>query len=174
MIECAKRRGEDEGLSDEGRAVTIERVLETLPDWGNAIAQLNSLIAERMGVVLSDLDALHALNRGGPATAGELAIQVGLTSGSASRMVDRLEEAGCVRRVRDRGDRRRVLVEPTDEGLARVRAYYDRLTSRTRTDLADFTDAELATVCRFLGRSTGSVIGELARLRSAEPAQRVK
>lgn len=156
-------------MSDEPRAAATERMLGTLVDWGNAIAQLNALIAERMGVALSDLDALHALNRGGPATAGELAIRVGLTSGSATRMVDRLEEAGCVRRVRDRGDRRRVLVEPTAEGLDRVRAYYDRLTACTRENLADFTDAELATLRRFFERSSDSVGGELVRLRTAAP-----
>ncbi|MDN5760146.1 MAG: MarR family transcriptional regulator, partial [Tomitella sp.] len=119
-------------MHDESSTDATERVLAALPDWGNAIAQLNELIADRMGVVLRDLDCLHALNRGGPATTGELAARVGLTSGAASRMIDRLEDAGCARRVRDRADRRRVLVEPTEEGLARIRAYYDGLTTCTR------------------------------------------
>ena len=52
-----------------GRASRREvegRVLATLPDWVNAVTQLNRLIAERMGVAASDLDALHVLNRQGP------------------------------------------------------------------------------------------------------------
>lgn len=66
----------------------------------------------------------------------------------------------------DAGDRRRVLVEPTEEGLGRVRAYYDGLAGSTQNDLAGFTDAELATVLRFIHRVQDNSAAELARLRA--------
>jgi DNA-binding MarR family transcriptional regulator len=156
-------------VDQKGSDPAVERVLAVLPDWVNTLAQLNALIAERMGVSLSDLDCLHALNRDGPATASTLAGRVGLTSGSVSRMIDRLDAAGCIKRVRDPEDRRRVLIEPTAEGLDRVGAYYAGLTARTVADLAEFTETELAALLRFLERSRESAASELARLRARQP-----
>jgi DNA-binding MarR family transcriptional regulator len=51
-------------------------------------------------------------------SAGQLAESMGLSSGAMTNRLDRLEQAGLVRRVDDPNDRRAVLVEPTEEGLA--------------------------------------------------------
>ncbi|ALG07909.1 MarR family winged helix-turn-helix transcriptional regulator [Kibdelosporangium phytohabitans] len=142
------------------------QVLAALPDWGNTTSQLNAEIARRMGVTLSDLDALHTLNKHGPATAATLATRVGLTSGSVSRMIDRLDEAGCVERIQDPHDRRRVLIEPTSEGLDRLRAYYAELAACTRADLAGFTEAELTAVLRFIHLVNDNTTTTLTRLRT--------
>lgn len=143
-----------------------ELVLAALPSWVNAISQLNRLIAERMGVTASDLDCLHVLNQQGPATAAELARRVGLTPGSVSRMIDRLDAAGCIKRIDDPNDRRRVLIEPTSDGLARVAAYYAGLTVRAHDDLAVFRTEELTALLQFIQRSEHSAVEELARLRT--------
>ncbi|MGW5128786.1 MarR family winged helix-turn-helix transcriptional regulator [Streptomyces sp. NPDC004069] len=47
-----------------------------------------------------------------------LATDLTLTSGGITRLVDRMEEAGLVRRLPSPGDRRSVLVEPTEQGRA--------------------------------------------------------
>jgi len=47
-----------------------------------------------------------------------LADDLTLTSSGITRLVDRMEEAGLVRRVPSPEDRRSVLVEPTDQGCA--------------------------------------------------------
>jgi DNA-binding MarR family transcriptional regulator len=51
-------------------------------------------------------------------SAGELAEQIGLSSGAMTNRLDRLEQAGLVRRVADPHDRRGVMVEPTEAGHA--------------------------------------------------------
>jgi DNA-binding MarR family transcriptional regulator len=48
--------------------------------------------------------------------AGELAERSDISSGAMTNRLDRLEEAGLVRRLRDPDDRRGVLVELTDAG----------------------------------------------------------
>jgi len=65
-------------------------------------------------------DVLSTLRRQGapftlPATA--LAESAMLTSGAMTNRIDRLEEAGLVRRLKDDADRRKVLVQLTDQGL---------------------------------------------------------
>jgi DNA-binding MarR family transcriptional regulator len=153
------------------RRAVEERVMTALPSWVNTISQLNRLIAEQMGVTASDLDCLHVLHQQGPATAAELARHVGLTPGSVSRMIDRLDAAGCIKRTNDPGDRRRVLIEPTSDGLARIAAYYDGLTARTQDDLAVFRVDELNALLRFIERSQHSATEELARLRQDHDAR---
>src|SRR5579859_6135766 len=93
-----------------GRQLTEDRIIDELPGWVSGLMHLNALIAERMGLVITDLQCLHALRQLGPSTAGELAGRVGLTPGAASRMIDRLEVAGCVRRTPDPDDRRRLVI----------------------------------------------------------------
>jgi DNA-binding MarR family transcriptional regulator len=51
-------------------------------------------------------------------SAGQLAEAMGLSSGAMTNRLDRLEQAGLVRRLADPDDRRGVLVEPTGEGHA--------------------------------------------------------
>jgi len=87
---------------------------------------LGAQVEERLrlfGLQWWQYDVLSALRRQGkpyrmPATG--LAAATMLTSGAMTNRIDRLEHAGLVRRLHDPADRRRVLVELTDEGRERV------------------------------------------------------
>ena len=147
-------------------ALVDELTGAAIPGWAITVVQLNNVVAARLGVTDTDVQCLHALGRRGPTTPGALAGYVNLTSGSASRMIDRLVAAGCVRRVPDPHDRRRVLIEPTEEGLRRVTDAYADLVSDTRADLADFDDAELAAIARFVRAAEHSTATQAERLRS--------
>jgi DNA-binding MarR family transcriptional regulator len=85
-----------------------------------AVDRYDELVASQLGINRSDLRCLDLLHESGTMTAGQLAAGSGLTSGATTRMLDRLERAGYLRRRSDSGDRRRVLVEltPRARGLA--------------------------------------------------------
>lgn len=69
------------------------------------------------GLTWVDWKILSALTRKDePRSAGKLAEIAQLSSGAMTNRLDRLEEAGLVRRLRDPDDRRGVLVELTREG----------------------------------------------------------
>ncbi len=61
---------------------------------------------------LTDHKCAEILLRSGPLTAGDLAQRTGLTTGAITGVIDRLEKAGFVRRGKDPGDRRRVIIKP--------------------------------------------------------------
>ena len=112
-------------------------------------------------------DSPALTHRASPSTgraARRLATRLNITTGSASRLVERLVAAGHVRRVADPDDRRRVLVEPEPASLARVGALYDPLNARLAAELADADDTVLERMAAFLAAAeqrTEDVIREL-------------
>ncbi|GAA1343351.1 hypothetical protein GCM10009660_31830 [Catellatospora bangladeshensis] len=148
--------------SPEGRR---SEVLRAIARWQIPVVQLNGLIAERLGMTWTDLQALYVLANHGPATPGELARRVNLTSGSASRMIERLVRAGYARRVPDEHDRRKVLIEPVDSAVERVGRLYDSLNDRHRQALASLDDGELAALLRFVETATRQTDEEVRHFR---------
>jgi DNA-binding MarR family transcriptional regulator len=144
--------------------VVPEDVVAALAAWSVRLVQFNGIVAAQMGVGVTELQALYELARHGPATPGRLATRLNITTGSASRLVERLVAAGHVRRVADPDDRRRVLVEPEPASLARVGALYDPLNARLAAELAGADDAVLERMATFLAAAeqrTEDVIREL-------------
>jgi DNA-binding MarR family transcriptional regulator len=128
----------------------LDEVLRAVARWQIPVIQFNGMLAERLGMNWTDLQALFVLANDGPASPGELAKRVNLTSGSASRMIERLVRAGYVRRVPDPHDRRKVVIEPDEDAVRRVGGLYDSLNERHLADLGSFDETELAAVLRFL------------------------
>jgi DNA-binding transcriptional ArsR family regulator len=77
---------------------------------GSLFHLMSQAAADKIGVNTTDLNCLNILSFGGQMTAGELARATGLTTASITGVVDRLEQAGFVRRERDARDRRRVVI----------------------------------------------------------------
>src|SRR2546421_9645787 len=95
------------------------RVLSTADDF------MNDAAAAALGIHPTDMHAGEVLDREGPMTIGELARAVGLSPGAATALVDRLEQAGLARRVPDPANRRRVIVQPSDDAAGRAGAVFD-------------------------------------------------
>src|SRR5207247_8938116 len=101
-------------------------------------------VAIRFGLSESDIETLEALIDRGASTAGRLSELTGLTSGAVTRVVDRLEQAGYVRRVPDPADRRRVIVEVVPEKVAAVESTLGRIGQASAEEIGRYTDAQLA------------------------------
>jgi DNA-binding MarR family transcriptional regulator len=126
----------------------------------------NQAVADRLGLHPTDLQCLNILTNTGPVTAGQLGAQTGLTTGAVTRLVDRLEQAGYVRRERDTADRRRVTITPVWERLADLGRLYGPMGRAWSELLAGYSDQELALFVDLLGRSHPLTRGETAKLRA--------
>lgn len=71
-------------------------------------------------LTITQRSALATVVRGGPVSMGQLAEIEGLPSPAATRLADKLEEAGLVRRQINPDDRRGVLIVPTTDGIELV------------------------------------------------------
>ena len=69
-------------------------------------------------VGLAPLRALQSLHRNGPSVVGELSDDLGLVPSTASRLSDRLADAGLITRRPAPANRRSTLLELTDAGRA--------------------------------------------------------
>ncbi|HET9344293.1 MAG TPA: MarR family transcriptional regulator [Candidatus Limnocylindrales bacterium] len=122
-------------------------------------------VAVRFGLSESDVEALELLIDTGSATAGKLSDLMGLTTGAVTRVIDRLEQAGYVRRVPDPADRRRVIVEVVPEKVAAVEATMARVGEKGAEEIGHYSEADLAVINDFLTRMAAITRDEATALR---------
>lgn len=111
-------------------------------------------VGELTGLNRNEMRCLGMLFTEGSLSAGQLAAGTGLTSGAITALVDRFENAGLARRVRDQRDRRRVLVELTDAALRQSAAIFGDVAAAGCALAESYEPARLATVLDFLRRET--------------------
>lgn len=134
---------------------------------GTQAVLLNQAIAERLHLHPTEVEVLDLLGRDGPLTAGQVAEVTGLTSGAASRLIDRLERAGYVRRAPNPKDRRSVLVMPIVESISRDLApLYTPLEGALSALYARYDPAQLALIADFLSQVNAVSRAHIARLRA--------
>jgi DNA-binding MarR family transcriptional regulator len=130
-------------------------------------ALFNQAVAEHLGLHPTDMQCLNLLTlEGGPVTTGRIAELTGLTTGSATRLVDRLEKAGYVVRERDAADRRKVLVVTVPDRIAEFGRMWDRLGGGWSALFEELDDAELAVVIGHMRRTVEFSGEQVARLRA--------
>jgi len=113
-------------------------------------------VARRVGLGPSDAQFLGLLQMEGPLTPGQLAALTGLTTGTVTGVIDRLERGGYVRRERDAADRRKVIVTPAPEGVAKLADHYAEHGAHTSAVLATRNAAQLRVIADFLGELNAS------------------
>ncbi|THA76137.1 MarR family transcriptional regulator [Streptomyces sp. A0642] len=138
---------------------------ETYRRYLSAVMLHSHASAKACGLGASDLYALNVLGLTGPMTPGELGARTGLTTGPTTRLIDRLEAAGYVRRAPSPDDRRKVIVEPIGKpaGLDEVMTPARR---RIGELLAGYTPEQLAVLFDYFARASDAYQAAAEHLRS--------
>ncbi|AYL37482.1 MarR family winged helix-turn-helix transcriptional regulator [Streptomyces fungicidicus] len=132
-----------------------------------AYALFGQALADHMGLHPTDVQCLNLLTlEGGPVTTTRIGQLTGLTTGSATRLVDRLERAGYVVRKRDAADRRLVLVTVVPAKAAEFGRVWERLGGGWVAFFEDLDDAQLALFIDHMRRTTEFGVEQAARLRA--------
>ena len=122
-------------------------------EYLTAQIMVGQALAQALGLGATDFFGLNLISLAGRLTAGELATRTGLSTGAATRLIDRLEQAGWVRRVRDDGDRRKVLIEPVAERQEQVNAVLEPLRSKLAVVFADYPPEAVATLFDYFAKA---------------------
>jgi DNA-binding MarR family transcriptional regulator len=147
-----------------------EEIVNLMRSYSIEGQHVGHAFAERHGLHPTDLQALiavmHAEGRGDPLTPGRLGQAIGLSSGATTAAIDRLERAGHLRRSRESTDRRVVHLRYGEPGMALALEFFGPLGKRTDKVMAEFSDAELALVQRFLQGMNDALAEHHAEVRS--------
>ncbi|MEU9320826.1 MarR family winged helix-turn-helix transcriptional regulator [Streptomyces sp. NPDC048295] len=136
-----------------------------------AYALFNQAVADHLRLHPTDLQCLNLLGlETGPVTTGRIAELTGLTTGSATRLVDRLERGGYVTRERDTVDRRRVLVATVPERMAEIGAVWQRLNGAWAAMFEAYDDNEVALLITHMRRTVELSASQVEALRKAGDA----
>lgn len=128
-------------------AECAQKVLETVPMVMRAIRE--EMRAHRESKLsVPQFRVLIYLNRNEGASLSDVAGHLGLTLPSMSKMVDSLVVRGLVRREINLGDRRCVILSPTELGRTQMRAACCTTQSRLAERLAVLSEPERADVIR--------------------------
>ena len=103
-------------MSGDGQAGSFKRghpLSRAMRELMLAADEVDQSLIRRLELNPTDYAAMNHLMSGGQVGPVELGTRLGISSGSATALVDRLESAGHVERHRHPSDRRRLVLAPT-------------------------------------------------------------
>lgn len=141
------------GLKDD----LEKRVFIAARDQGISSVLFRNALGRRLGLSSTDSECLSFVTIKGVTTPTEIARYTGLTTGSTTTMLDRLEKAEFVRRKPNPNDRRGVLVEINENYQQKAWPLVAGVQQAHRKLLTRYSVEELETIADFLNRFTQNV-----------------
>ncbi|MFV0433419.1 MAG: MarR family winged helix-turn-helix transcriptional regulator [Leucobacter sp.] len=111
----------------------------------------NERVARQHGLLVTDLQTLHLLVlREDARTPRRISDVTGMPTSTVTKLIDRLETAGYVRRAADPSDRRKTVLELVPENIAPLNALYGQADDDFDALSNRFSADELRIVVRYL------------------------
>jgi len=141
----------------ESKQELEKQVFMAARDQGIGSVLFRNAIARRLGLNATDSECLSFLGIKGTSTPTELARYTGLTSGSTTAMLDRLERAGYIQRLPNPNDRRGTLIDIAPRYRELSMPLVAGVQKAHKELLAGYSEEELALIADFLTRFTKNV-----------------
>jgi DNA-binding MarR family transcriptional regulator len=130
----------------------VQRILFALSKARNLLTGDMHVALAGTGVSSAHVGALLLLSLGIACTSVAISRMLGVDAGFVTRMIDRLEAQGFVRRDRTNPDRRVVNLSLTDAGRNVTERITEIVPSVMNRRLSGFTSQEFATLCGLLSK----------------------
>ena len=135
----------------------LDRYIPAVQLFAARLVLFHAAVAERLGLSPTEFKCFRLIEQLGPLSLTALAGEAGLQLGTASGLVDRLEDAGLVSRCRDAVDRRRNVLLASPAAAEQIGGFYREQGKAMSALLESFAQAEFAAILRFLDQA-GSVL----------------
>jgi DNA-binding MarR family transcriptional regulator len=157
-----------------GTADLRSRLSALIRRYQRDIDAFDQVVSERLGINRTDLRCLDwLLERAampGRVMPKMLAKASGLSPSTVTSVLDRLEQAGYLRRVRDTQNRRQVFLEPTTVLANRVEEMFGPVAKDAVEQLSAFSADELEVLIRFFASANERHQGRLRWIRNGASA----
>jgi DNA-binding MarR family transcriptional regulator len=130
---------------------------------------LHQAVADRFGLGPSDIKCLDLVRDEPGLTAGRVAEVTGLSASAVTSVLDRLERAGFIERVRGTGDRRKVHVRSTGRHEAAVGEAFAEVAAGFGETAARYSDEQLRAYVAIQGEFNRTAL-DLTRSVAGRPA----
>ncbi|MER7976846.1 MarR family transcriptional regulator [Streptomyces sp. NPDC095817] len=131
-----------EEAEHEGVAAQRERLMESLRTYGSHYAELSRRFAAWLGLHSTDatavLEIAAADERGTPLSPARLSERISLSSGATTALLNRLEAAGHITRVREHTDRRVVTLRSGGHIQERADEFFGPLAQRLDSTMSSY------------------------------------
>ena len=125
--------------------------------------------AQAAGLNTTEWYALSQVGLAGSLTSGELASRTGMSTGATTRLIDRLERAGWVRRTSDPADRRKVVVEQAPDATTRIDAIVAPARDKITAILARYTPDQIDLLFDYFTQAAPAYREATEEIRSTAP-----
>ncbi|WP_284235804.1 MarR family winged helix-turn-helix transcriptional regulator [Mycobacterium antarcticum] len=140
----------------ERSRMTAQETSWALREFTRAAVDVDYLIARRLDLRPMDYTALnHIFGNAGSLSPHHVSARLGISTGSASELLDRLERAGHIERHRSADDRRRVTLEPTPSAVENVLSTLQPLIAALDDLAEEYTPAEREVITQYLRGAVG-------------------
>jgi len=151
----------DRSALDPDDVAEISEVMAALGRLRDAEQELSEASLRYMRLGRTDMQALHYLivaeNTGAIATPSGIAAHLKISSASTTKLLDRLQRAGHIRRATHPSDRRALAISITSETREAAMQSVGRQQAKRFHAAARLTSAERRTVIRFLDDMTSEI-----------------
>src|SRR3954469_8162306 len=137
----------------ENNSALKRRVIVDSRENGISYTLFRNAIGKKLGLNTTDFEGLDLIFYRGAATPSELSKYTGLSSGSTTAMIDRLEKSGLVKRQNNPRDRRGTLVVIDKEEALKVRPLFTSARVAQNKLLDSYSHKELQTLSDYFQRS---------------------
>lgn len=144
----------------------IQDVFMAASKQGTASVLFRNAIGRKLRLNVADNECLSFIAIHGTATPTEVARYTGLTTGSTTAMLDRLERAGYITRKPNPHDRRGVIIEAGKNWQDATRPLVAGLHETHSELLKDYSSSELKTIEDFLTRFTQNVTDQTKKIEN--------
>jgi DNA-binding MarR family transcriptional regulator len=128
--------------------ITREEIDEVLYESMSAIFQFDRLKVLLFNMTYQDSYLLYFIRKQGQTRMNEIANEMNIHISTASRAIEKLEKRKLVVRLKDRNDRRNILVSLAPAGAMLMKASEDHSFYTIQAGLASFTDEEVMTIIK--------------------------
>ena len=146
------------------KAKLEQQVFTAARNQGISSVLFRNAMGRKLGVNVTDSECLGYLTVNGVATPTEIARYTGLTTGSTTAMLDRLEKAGFIKRIPNPNDRRGIIIEINKNWTEKVAPLVAGVQKAQQELLTSYSAEELETIADYLTRFTENAREHTARI----------